>query len=95
MSENQEIKALLEEATKVHTQTFGKDTWFGRCIFLSWYCELGTCKFCFRSTTKHQIKHAQRARRTKASIITDALIGSNLGWDIEFLTGGYGIFEFE
>lgn len=70
-------------------------TWFGRCIFLSWYCERGTCKFCFRSTTKHQIKHAKNATRSVASIITDALIGKNLGWKIEFLTGGYGIFDFD
>jgi biotin synthase-like enzyme len=72
-----------------------KETWFGRCIFLSWYCEKGTCNFCFRSTTKHQIKHAENAKRSIASVLTDAIIGKNLGWKIEFLTGGYGIFDFD
>jgi biotin synthase-like enzyme len=72
-----------------------KKTWFGRCIFLSWYCEKGTCDFCFRSTIKHRIKHAASAKRSMASILTDAIIGKNLGWRIEFLTGGYGIFDFE
>ncbi|MFO8016435.1 MAG: radical SAM protein [Candidatus Woesearchaeota archaeon] len=71
-----------------------RQTWFGRCIFLSWYCDLGTCTFCFRSTQKHKIKHAKNARRSIASILTDAIIGKNLGWRIEFLTGGYRIFSF-
>lgn len=72
-----------------------KKTWFGRCIFLSWYCDLGTCKFCFRSTMHHKIKYAKNAKRSVASIMTDAIIGKNLGWRIEFLTGGYRIFSFE
>lgn len=72
-----------------------KQTWFGRCIFLSWYCEKGTCKFCFRSTIKHKIRHAKSARRSTASILADTIIGKNLGWKIEFLTGGYGIFDFD
>ncbi len=72
-----------------------KQTWFGRCIFLSWYCDLGTCKFCFRSTVKHKIKHANNAKRTVASILVDSILGKHLGWRIEFLTGGYRIFKFE
>lgn len=71
-----------------------KKTFFGRCIFLSWYCDRATCKFCFRSTIKHKIKHAKNARRSLASIVCDAVLGKYLGWRIEFLTGGYGIFEF-
>ena len=69
--------------------------YFGRCIFLSWYCEKGTCKFCFRSTIKHKIKHSAGAKRSLASILTDAVIGRHMGWSIEFLTGGYGIFSFD
>ncbi|MCK4669853.1 MAG: radical SAM protein [Nanoarchaeota archaeon] len=72
-----------------------KQAWFGRCIFLSWYCERGTCNFCFRSTIKHKIRHAEKAKRSVASILTDAIIGKNLGWKIEFLTGGYGISDFD
>lgn len=90
----QEFNELLEKASKIYSENFDNSTWFGRCIFLSWYCDLGTCKFCFRSTTKHQIRYAQRAKRTKASVLTDAIIGKHLGWPIEFLTGGYRIFDF-
>ena len=64
-------------------------TWFGRCIFIGWYCERGSCKFCYRSTTSHKKKHANRAKRSMASMITDAIIGRNLGWKFEYLTGGY------
>ncbi len=67
-------------------------TWFGRCIFLSWYCDVGTCKFCYRSTQKNRIKHAEHAKRSIGSILVEALLAKNLGWRIEFLTGGYKIF---
>ncbi|MBU2561310.1 MAG: radical SAM protein [Nanoarchaeota archaeon] len=90
-----DLKQLLERASTVYSQNFPPVTWFGRCIFLSWYCDVGTCAFCFRSTIKHKIRHAASAKRTVASILTDAIIGKNLGWRIEFLTGGYRIFPFE
>lgn len=70
------------------------DVWFGRCIFLSWYCERGTCDFCFRSVAKHKIKHAVDAKRSLGSVIAEALIIKSCGWRIEFLTGGYGIYPF-
>ncbi|MFC1752665.1 radical SAM protein [Thermoproteota archaeon] len=92
---SEETRELIEKAGSVFKQNFPATTWFGRCIFLSWYCEKGSCKFCFRSTTKHQIKFANNARRSLPSILTDAIMGKNLGWKIEFLTGGYGIFEFD
>lgn len=95
MSNNQPFPELLEQANKIYSENFDDSTWFGRCIFLSWYCDVGTCDFCFRSTVKHKIKHASSAKRSKASIIVDALLGKNLGWRIEFLTGGYRIFSFD
>ena len=88
------FNGLLEQAQKAYTQNFPPTTWFGRCIFLSWYCDVGTCDFCFRSTVKHKIRHASSAKRSIQSILTDAIIGKNLGWRIEFLTGGYRIFSF-
>lgn len=66
-----------------------KTTCFGRCIFVGWYCEKGSCKFCYRSTTSHKKIHANRSKRSMASMITDAIIGKNLGWKFEYLTGGY------
>lgn len=85
----------IDQANKIYLQNFGKKVKYGRCIFLSWYCDLATCKFCFRSTIKHKIKHAEHAKRTKESVLVEALLCRNLGWDVEFLTGGYGIYDFD
>jgi biotin synthase-like enzyme len=87
-----ELTAL---AGNTYLQNFPATAWFGRCIFLSWYCDVGSCDFCFRSTTKHKIRHAKTAKRDTESIVADAIIGKNLGWRLEFLTGGYRIFPFE
>ena len=89
------MQELLQKAQEVYNQNFKPIAWYGRCIFLSWYCDLGTCKFCFRSTIKHKIRHAKTARRTIASILVEALLAKNLGWRIEFLTGGYRIFPID
>mgnify|MGYP006278301767 CR=1 FL=1 len=85
----------MASGNKVFLENFETIAWFGRCIFVSWYCEVGTCKFCFRSTTKHQIQHARKAKRSLSSLLADALIGRECGWRIEFLTGGYGAYTFD
>lgn len=66
-----------------------KSTNFERAIFLSWYCAKGDCKFCYMSTQKNLIKDPKKARRSKASILAEAYLCKKLGWDIEFLSGGY------
>ena len=86
-----ELADLIDKANKVYFENFNGDVWFGRCIFLSFYCDRGTCTFCFRSTQKHHIKHPSKARRSLKSVIAEALLIQGLGWRIEFLTGGYGI----
>lgn len=88
-----ELAALIEKAQAVYKENFNADAWFGRCIFLSWYCERGTCTFCFRSVTKHKIAHPRKARRSLASVVAEAMLIKGLGWRIEFLTGGYGVCE--
>ncbi len=47
---------LIEQAGEVYRKNFPNTTWFGRCIFVSWYCDVGTCDFCYRSTIKSRIK---------------------------------------
>lgn len=85
----------LQKANQVYLNNYSKDVWYGRCIFLSWYCEVGTCKFCFRSTIHHKVKHAQSARRSIPSMLVEALLCKKLNWRIEFLTGGYRAYSFE
>ncbi len=90
-----QLNQLIDRANKVYDENFDKTAWFGRCIFLSWYCDVGTCKFCFRSTQKDRIKFAEHAKRTPSSILTEAILAKNLGWRIEFLTGGYKIYPLD
>ncbi|MFP4119054.1 MAG: radical SAM protein [Candidatus Woesearchaeota archaeon] len=85
-----ELQELIGRADAVYRANFDGSVWFGRCIFLSWYCERGTCTFCFRSVTKSSIENPSKARRSLASIVAEALLIKGLGWRIEFLTGGYG-----
>ena len=65
--------------------------WFGKCIFLSWYCEKGNCKFCYRSINKSD----KKAKRSLGSILTEAFLCKKFDWRIEFLTGGYGAYDFD
>lgn len=69
--------------------------WFERAIFLSWYCSLGDCTYCYMSTQKELIKDPQKARRSEASILAEALICKKLGWKIGFLSAGYGSYTEE
>ncbi|MBU0457250.1 MAG: radical SAM protein [Nanoarchaeota archaeon] len=94
ISLSEETKKLLKKSEKVYFENFDGKTWYGRCIFLSWYCSLGDCTFCFRSTQKHKIKHTEDSKRTMASVLLEALFCKMFNWRIEFLTGGYGIMPF-
>ena len=86
-----ELQTLLDQATITFKENQTNKTWYGRCIFLSWYCSLGDCTFCFRSTQKHQIKHAKNSRRSMGSVLLEAPFCKIFNWRIEFLTGGYGM----
>jgi len=92
---NPETQQLIEQANQVYKENFSDKCWYGRCIFLSWYCDIGTCQFCFRSTIKHKVQHAKTAKRSLSSDLVEALLCKKLGWRIEFLTGGYRIFPKE
>ncbi len=91
---DEQLKPLLEKASQAYKAEFGSDAWFGKCIFMSWYCSIGNCTFCYRSTLPKDIE-PEKAKRTMASIIVEALFCRHLNWELEFLTGGYGIFPFE
>ena len=89
------METLLKQATEVYNQNFKPIAWYGRCIFISWYCDVGTCKFCYRSTQKSRIQHAKHAQRSMASLLSEIIIAKNLNWRIEFLTGGYKIYSLQ
>ena len=89
-----ETEELLKQAADVYNKNFDGKTWYGRCIFLSWYCSIGDCKFCFRSTQRHKHQHPESSKRSMGSILLEVLFCKLFKWRIEFLTGGYGILPF-
>ena len=74
------------------SQLIRPKTRFERAIFLSWYCSVGDCSFCYMSTQKNLITDPKRARRRLESILAEAFLCKKLGWKIEFLSAGYGSF---
>ena len=72
-----------------------KKTNFERAIFLSWYCSVGDCTFCYMSTQKELISDPKKAKRSYESIFSEAIITKACGWDVEFLSGGYDSYSFD
>lgn len=64
-----------------------------RAIFLSWWCAVKDCQFCFMSTQRSSAMDRRKARRKLSRILAEAEICRRIGWDIEFLSSGYGAYE--
>lgn len=84
---------LIERANKITMTRHGNRITLERAIFLSWWCDKGDCAFCYMSSQKPKIKEPQRARRNINSILAEAELVRRMGWNIEFLSGGYGSFN--
>lgn len=91
--ENYEVLDLLQRSNKITLEVHGNQVTLERAIFLSWYCEKGDCAFCYMSAQKPNIKEPQKARRKFESIIAEAEVTRRMGWNVEFLSGGYGLFK--
>ncbi len=79
---------LIEKADRI-TRKYHKKITIERAVFLSWYCEKRDCKFCYMST----LNTSKKAKRTLDSVLAEVLICKNLNWNIEFLSGGYGVYS--
>lgn len=89
---NKEVFDLLSEANKITEKIHGKDISLERAIFLSWWCEKGDCKFCYMSSQKDRIQEPEKAKRHVKGIYAEAELTKRMGWNIEFLSGGYGVY---
>jgi len=67
-----------------------KKIYFERAIFISWYCSLGDCTYCYMSTQKSLISDPNKAKRSTASILAEAYLCKKLGWKVGNLAAGYG-----
>ena len=68
---------------------------FERAIFISWYCSLGDCTYCYMSTQKSLISDPKQAKRSTASILAEAYLCRKLGWKLGNLAAGYGSYTHE
>ncbi|BDZ69749.1 radical SAM protein [Methanobacterium petrolearium] len=89
---NKEILDLLKEANQTTLKEHGNNITLERAIFLSWWCDKGDCSFCYMSSQKPLIRDPKKARRRVESILAEAEMVRRMGWNIEFLSGGYGAF---
>ncbi len=90
---NHQTLELLEEANKITLAVHGNKITLERAIFLSWWCDKGDCAFCYMSAQKPKIKEPGKARRKVESVLAEAELTRRMGWNIEFLSGGYGSFK--
>jgi biotin synthase-like enzyme len=90
---NHQTLELLEEANKITLAVHGNKITLERAIFLSWWCDKGDCAFCYMSTQKSKIKEPNKAKRTIESVLAEAELTRRMGWNVEFLSGGYGSFN--
>jgi biotin synthase-like enzyme len=65
-----------------------KNIHFERAIFINWYCSKRDCAFCYLASKKNQKQDPTKAKRTKESILAEAIICKVCNWPIEFISGG-------
>lgn len=90
---NFETLDLINKANKLSLKKGYNTITLERAIFLSWWCDKGDCSFCYMSTQKNKIKDPKKAKRKVEGILAEAELCKRLGWNIEFLSGGYDSFE--
>lgn len=86
---------LIKKANELSLKKHGHYISLERALFISWWCEKGDCAFCYMSTQKNKIKDPKTAKRNKNAILAEAEMCKRLGWNIEFLSGGYDSFTTE
>lgn len=90
--EAHETLDLLKKSNEITLREHGKRITLERAIFLSWWCDKGDCAFCYMSSQKPRISEPTKARRNINSILAEAELIRRMGWNVEFLSGGYGSF---
>lgn len=90
---NHKILEIMQEANKITLAEHGNEITLERAVFLSWWCDKGDCAFCYMSAQKPKIKEPELARRKVESVLAEAELTRRIGWNIEFLSGGYGSFK--
>jgi biotin synthase-like enzyme len=94
-SDSQALLETIKEADKLTREVHGPEVYLERAIILSWWCDKGSCSFCYMSTQKERIEDKDRARRRRSSILAEAELLKRIGWKIAFISGGYGAYSID
>ncbi|MCE5213802.1 MAG: radical SAM protein [Methanobacterium sp.] len=86
---------ILNKSNNITLKEHGNLVTLERAIFLSWWCDKGDCAFCYMSAQKPRIKEPSKARRNINSILAEAELVRRMGWNVEFLSGGYGSYSLD
>ncbi len=91
---SQSYLQLMKEADRITRARHGDYITLERAIFLSWYCSLASCAFCYMSAHGSRVDR-EKAKRAPWRILAEAELCRRAGWNIEFLSSGYGAMERE
>ena len=84
---------LLDEAQIAFKTYFKPEVRFERSIFLSWLTSKSSSDFSF-TLLKRPIKNAQVARRSLTSVLAEAYLCKQLGWDV-IVMNNYEVYKFD
>lgn len=90
--DNSTFLDILKKADRLTRKNHDSVT-LERAILLSWWCDRRDCKFCHMST--QNTKDPEKAKRKPWSILAEAELIDRIGWDVEFLSSGYGAYGFD
>ncbi len=93
--DTQELLDSIKKADAKTREIHGRMVTLERAIFLSWWCDRGSCSFCYMSTQRDRIRDKARARRRRSSILAEAELLRRIGWRAAFVSGGYGAYSLE
>jgi biotin synthase-like enzyme len=94
-SDSEHLLEALAEANALTLKHHGSHVTLERAIFLSWWCSVASCAFCYMAKQKERLSGAEKAKRAPWRILAEAELMRRLGWEVEFLSGGYGAYTLE
>ncbi len=94
-SDSEHLLEALREANALTLRRHGDYVTLERAIFISWWCSLANCAFCYMAKQRKRLSSAERAKRAPWRVVAEAELIRRLGWEVEFLSGGYGAYTLE
>ena len=94
-SDSEHLLEALREANALTLKHHGSCVTLERAVFLSWWCSVASCAFCYMAKQRERQGNAERAKRAPWRILAEAELLRRLGWEVEYLSGGYGAYSLE